>query len=115
MVIPIDASSRERNTQVNANVMVVKHLLDNIGIAVLRYTNVLVIEITVVVVKPQGEALDNTCWQLGWTTAPLFGRVTLEKRLIQLRANKLYRLLFERLRFFPTNATALDNLLGFFG
>ena len=70
---------------------------DNGAVAILGDALKPMVEIVVIVIEPDREALEDRGWQVCGRTPPLFLRVELEKGLVELIAYKFQRLFLKRL------------------
>ena len=99
----------EVDAKLHSDARVVDHALHPLGVAVRGQALPRVLEVTVVVVKAHGQALDDGGRQLGRVGLPLLAGVVLDERLIQGAADELDALVVEVLRI---GAGQLARLLG---
>ena len=79
----------EVDAKLHSDARVVDHALHPLGVAVRGQALPRVLEVTVVVVKAHGQALDDGGRQLGRVGLPLLAGVVLDERLIQGAADEL--------------------------
>lgn len=69
------------------DIVMVEHVLEHPGIAVNRNTLEAVVEVAVVVGKPDRQPVDDGRRKLGRVTAPLLGRVTFDEEFVEFFAD----------------------------
>ena len=89
----------EACAQMHGDTLVIQDALDDLCITVLRHALVFVIEVVVVVIESQWQALEDTGGQVAGVDTPLLQCIALKEGLVDIPADETQRLLLKRSGF----------------